>query len=211
MSDNFPLHLSNQVKKAVLILRKGGIVAFPTDTVYGLGADIYNDDAVKKIFLAKRRPVNMPLPILIDSISQLSELVLEQPDFSKILVEKFWPGGLTIIFRKSPTFQSMALSGGDKVGIRLPDHELVRLIIRELGRPIAGTSANLHGREAILTANKVAEEFGRQVDYIIDGGLCPGGQESTIVDITVKPPAIVRQGIIPTKEIMTEYCEKGGI
>ncbi len=209
MTKTISSSLTEQVKQAAAILRDGGIVAYPTDTIYGLGADIYNDTAVKKVFTAKNRPRSMPLPVLIDSVQQLADLVSGQTAFSRALMKRFWPGGLTIIFNKAPKLHSLALIGGDKIGVRIPDHPVARLLIRELGRPIAGTSANLHTGKIALTAGEVRGQLGNQVDYIIDAGLCTGGKESTIVDVTVDPPFIVRQGTIPEGEIMAEYRDKG--
>jgi L-threonylcarbamoyladenylate synthase len=194
--------LLRQVKKAAGVMRSGGTVAFPTDTVYGLGADVFNGVAVIKVFTAKKRPLSMPLPILIAEISQLRELVEDIPAAGKILIDKYWPGGLTIIFNKAPAFSSLALAGSGKVAIRLPGHPLTLRLIRELGRPIVGTSANLHNSPAALTSAEVHQQLGDSVDFIIDGGPCPGGIESTIVDVTVNPPLILRKGAIPEKEIM---------
>jgi L-threonylcarbamoyladenylate synthase len=191
-----------QVKKAAGVMRSGGSVAYPTDTVYGLGADVSNDVAVIKVFTAKKRPLSMPLPILIAETSQLSELVGDIPAAAKILIDKYWPGGLTIIFDKAPAFHSLALAGISKIAIRLPAHPITLRLIQELGRPIVGTSANLHNSPAALTSAEVNKQLGEVVDFIIDGGPCPGGIESTIVDITVNPPVILRKGSIPEKEIL---------
>lgn len=183
-------------------MRAGGIAAYPTDTVYGLGADVFNDEAVKRIFSAKHRPLNMPLPVLIADASQLRELTGDIPPTAKVLMDKFWPGGLTIVFNRTPTFNSPALADGSKIAVRLPGHPITLLLIQELGRPIVGTSANLHNHPAALTAAEIKEQLGVVVDFIIDGGPCPGGIESTIVDVTVNPPVILRKGAIPEKEIM---------
>jgi L-threonylcarbamoyladenylate synthase len=201
--------VTEQVEQAVAILRNGGIVAYPTDTIYGLGADIYNDAAVKKVFEAKNRPHDLPLPVLIDDVKQLEELVSKQTPASIELIKRFWPGALTIIFNKAPGLRSLALAGSDKIGIRLPDHEVTRLIIRKLDRPIAGTSANLHAGKITRTADEVRNQLGSNVDFIINTGPCPGGIESTIVDVTIDPPAIVRQGAVPENEIMAVFHEKG--
>jgi L-threonylcarbamoyladenylate synthase len=210
MIENLSPNVLQQITKAADALRKGGIVAFPTDTIYGLGANIDNTQAVKKVFSVKKRPAKMALPILIDNIDQLTELVLEQNIYSKRLIEKFWPGGLTIIFRKAPDFNNPAISGGDKVGIRLPDHPVVRKLIRELGRPIIGTSANLHKGPATLTASEVMSVLAGKIDFIIDAGACPGGTESTIIDVTSEFPILIRPGIIPEKVILAELNNIGG-
>jgi L-threonylcarbamoyladenylate synthase len=190
-----------QLHLAAGILRSGGIAAYPTDTVYGLGADVFNDRAVTKVFTVKRRPLSMPLPVLIAETSQLPALVEDIPALASILMDKFWPGGLTIIFRKSPAFKSLALSGSDKIAVRLPAHPVTQRLIKELGRPIVGTSANLHGSPAALTAAEVKKQLASGVDFIIEGGPCPGGLESTILDITVDPPVILRKGAIAAREL----------
>ena len=117
-------------------------------------------------------------------------------------MDKYWPGGLTIVFNRAPAFHSLALADSGKVAIRLPGHPVTLRLIQKLGRPIVGTSANLHNSPAALTAAGVKKQLGDTVDFIIDGGPCPGGTESTIVDITVNPPVILRKGAIPEKEIM---------
>jgi L-threonylcarbamoyladenylate synthase len=211
MSEDLSPEVLQQITSAAAILRDGGIVAFPTDTIYGLGANIDNTKAVERIFTIKKRPVNLALPILIDNIDQLSELVLEQNSYSKRLMNKFWPGGLTIIFRKAHKFNNPALAQSDKIGIRLPDHPVVRKLIKDLGRPIIGTSANLHKGHTTLTAEEVMSELGKEVDFIIDASRCPGGKESTIVDVTWGFPTVVRPGIIPEKDIMAELNNVGGI
>ena len=193
--------LLGQIKRAAGILRTGGIAAYPSDTVYGLGADVLNDLAITKVFSAKKRPSSMPLPVLIAETSQLRDLVEDIPSAARILMDKFWPGGLTIIFHRMPAFKSLALADSGKIAIRLPGHPVTLRLIEELGRPMVGTSANLHGSPAALTAAEVKKQLGDVVDFIVAGGPCPGGRESTIVDITVHPPVILRKGAIPEKEL----------
>ncbi|MCX5993983.1 MAG: L-threonylcarbamoyladenylate synthase [Chloroflexi bacterium] len=201
-TQNIPADILAQVKKCAAVMRAGGIAAYPTDTVYGLGADVYNGGAVTKVFAAKQRPLNIPLPVLIADTSQLNELTAGIPPLAKMLMDKFWPGALTIIFNKAPGFNSLVLAGGSKIAVRLPDHPLTLRLMKELGHPIVGTSANLHDRPAALTASEVREQLGgTAVDFILDGGPCPGGVESTVVDVTVNPPAILRQGAIPGKDL----------
>jgi L-threonylcarbamoyladenylate synthase len=194
--------LLDQVNQAVAVLRGGGIVAYPTDTVYGLGADIYNDEAVARVFHIKERPLNQPLPVLIADSRQVELLTGDLSKAAQSLMKRYWPGGLTIIVNKSCDFSSMVLAGGAKIGIRIPAHDITRAVIRELGRPIVGTSANLHDRPAALTASEVRDQLGNRVDFILNGGRCPGGKESTVIDLTIEPPAILRRGMIAEKEIM---------
>jgi L-threonylcarbamoyladenylate synthase len=202
--------LTEQVSKAAAVLGRGGIVAYPTDTVYGLGADIYNDEAVKRVFAAKERPLDLPFPVLIANIEQLDDLAAGQTAFSGALAARFWPGGLTIIFNKAPGLRSLALAGGGKVGVRMPSHPAALQMIRELGRPIVGTSANIHDGAIALTAGDVRRELGNRVDFILDAGRSPGGRESTVVDVTVNPPAILRQGPVSEKDIMAVYIKTTG-
>ena len=200
-TSNITAEILEQVKKCAAVMRAGGIAAYPTDTVYGLGVDVYNGGAVEKIFAAKHRPLNLPLPVLIADISQLDELTANIPRLAKELMDKFWPGALTIVFNKSAVFDSPTLAGGSKVAVRMPGHAVTLRLITEAGRPIVGTSANLHGLPATLTAAEVRTQLGSAVDFILDGGPCPGGVESTVVDVTVNPPAILRQGAVPGKDI----------
>jgi L-threonylcarbamoyladenylate synthase len=194
--------LLGQINRAADILRSGRIAAYPTDTVYGLGADVFNDGAVIKVFTAKKRPPGMPLPVLIAETSQLRELAEDIPSMARILMDKFWPGGLTIIFHRRPAFKSLALSDSNKIAVRLPGHPITLRLIKELGHPMVGTSANLHGYPAALTAAEVKKQLGGMVDFVIDGGPCQGGIESTIVDVTVDPPLVLRKGAIAEKDLL---------
>jgi len=201
-SDSIPVDSLAQIKKCASVLRTGGTAAFPTDTVYGLGADVYNDKAVEKIFTVKRRPLNLPLPILIAEMSQLNELATDIPQVARKLITKFWPGAFTIVFTKSTGFNSLALAGSNNVAVRMPGHALTLRLIKETGHPIVGTSANLHNRPAPLTAAEVREQLGTEVDFILDGGTCPGGVESTIVEINGDKTIILRKGAIPEKDLL---------
>jgi len=193
---DFSPSIADQISRGAEVIRAGGIVAFPTDTVYGLGADIYNSEAVKKVFTAKARPFDLPLPVLIADMADMQDLVEEQNAVAIKLMDKFWPGGLTIIFKCKTSLHSPLLAGSDKIGVRVPDHPLTRKLIQLAGRPMTGTSANLHNKPTARTAAEVKSQLGNSADFIIDGGACPGGIESTVIDVTVNPPAIIRQGII---------------
>ena len=199
--------LEEQVKKGVRILRRGGVVAFPTDTVYGLGADAFNAAAVERIYQIKKRPRHLPLPVLIGDMKQLALLAEPLTELALFLAQRFWPGGLTLVL---PQVSGLpAYLGGAGVAVRLPAHPVCRALIRGVGSPITGTSANLSGKPSALTAGEVREQLGNGVDLVIDGGRCPGGVESTVVDLTGEKPAVLRQGIIPQEEIdraVAEYC-----
>jgi L-threonylcarbamoyladenylate synthase len=196
MENGLSAIMLQHIDKAADVLRRGGTAAYPTDTVYGLGADIYNADAVRKVYSAKRRPSSMPLPVLIADISQLNGLVSSMPPAALVLINTYWPGALTIILDKTPAFDSPLLSGGNKIAVRQPAHAITLQLIKELGRPITGTSANRHDMKTALTADEVREQLGSEVDFVLDGGRCPGGTESTIMDMTVSPPRIIREGAI---------------
>jgi L-threonylcarbamoyladenylate synthase len=184
---------------AARLLQQGEIICYPTDTVYGIGAAATNDAAVRRLYAVKGRPLSKPLPLLIrDSAS--ASFVAEVTPLAHTLMTRFWPGALTIIMRKLPDFRSLALAGQDTVALRVPDHDLVRDIIRLLGEPITGSSANRSGARSPVSASEAALQLGEMVALVIDGGRSPGGVESTIVDIT-DTPAIVREGAITRVEI----------
>lgn len=180
-------------------------MAFPTDTVYGLGADFLNGRAVHKIYEAKHRPPDLPLPILLAGMEQAASLVDSTPEFARLLMRRFWPGGLTVVLAKSELVPCSITAGSNKVAVRVPNHAAPLAIIRGLGRPIVGTSANLSGRPSPLTAREVRLQLGSEVDLIIDMGRCPGGQESTVVDASGDAPVVLRRGLIPEAEIMKAY------
>jgi len=198
--------LPEQVEKGFKILKEGGVIAFPTDTVYGLGADAFNLKAVERVYEIKNRPEHLPLPLLISDIAQLTTVA--EPAFGTVwfLAKRFWPGGLTLVLPKMVSL-SFHLAKGSTVAVRIPNHPVCLALIARLGRPIVGTSANISGKTSALTAYKVRQQLGDKVDLIIDGGRCPGGNESTIVDLTHEAPMILREGIIPAYEIDKAYKE----
>jgi L-threonylcarbamoyladenylate synthase len=189
------------IEEAAEVLRNGGLVAYPTDTVYGLAALPSDDAAVESLFAAKRRRPDQSTPLLIASPRDLMLVTHDVPQVAQNLIRDFWPGGLTIILRKSPSFHSRAITG-DTVGVRVPDHIVPRELVRLLGSPITGTSANIAGGPEPLTADGVREQLGDSVDYVIDGGRCPGGTPSTVIDCTVEPPRILRAGAISREELV---------
>jgi L-threonylcarbamoyladenylate synthase len=180
---------------------EGGLVAFPTDTLYGLAAAASNDRAVKRLFEVKGRPPDRPLPILIESIEDADVIATDIPSGARLLMEAFWPGGLTLALRRHRRFCSLALAGGDTVAVRVPAHPVALELLRRVGEPLTGTSANLSGRPGPRTAEEVRRQLGERVDLIVDGGPCPGGIESTVVDCTVEPPRLLREGAVPAERI----------
>jgi L-threonylcarbamoyladenylate synthase len=198
--------LQREIEKGVKILQKGGVIAFPTDTVYGLGADAFNPTAVERIYEIKNRPRNRQLPLLIAGVEQLVTLAEPIPEIAWFLARRFWPGGLTLVLSKAdllPTY----LAPGPTIAVRVPNHPVCLAIIQRLGNPIIGTSANISGEPPALTAEEVGQQLGGKIDFIINGGKCPGGKESTVVDVTHEEPIILRQGIILSDEIDKAYKE----
>jgi L-threonylcarbamoyladenylate synthase len=195
------LSVERQIKLAVSILKKGGIVAFPTDTVYGLGADPLNEQAVAKIYKVKKRLHSLPLPLLLAEKSDLLKVASVVPEIAWQLAERFLPGGLTLVLRKSPWVPGSVTAGGDTIAVRIPNHPVPIALIRGLGSPIVGTSANLSGKPSPVNAEEVREQLGDEVDLIIDGGRCPGGTESTVLNVSSKVPALIREGAIPRAEL----------
>jgi L-threonylcarbamoyladenylate synthase len=198
--------LQREIEKGVKILHKGGVVAFPTDTVYGLGADAFNSTAVERIYEIKNRPQHRQLPLLIADVGSLTTLAKPIPEIAWFLARRFWPGGLTLVLPKADTLPAY-LASGPTIAVRVPDHPVCLALIQQLENPIIGTSANISGQPAALTAEEVGKQLGGKIDFIINGGKCPGGKESTVVDATREPPIILRQGIIPSDEINKAHKE----
>jgi L-threonylcarbamoyladenylate synthase len=196
--------LQREIEKGVKILQKGGVIAFPTDTVYGLGADAFNSKAVERIYEIKKRPKHRQLPLLIADVERLTTLAGPIPEIAWFLAKRFWPGGLTLVLPKTDSLP-VYLAPGATIAVRVPNHPVCLAIIHHLGNPIIGTSANISGHPAALTADEVRQQLGGKIDFVINGGKCPGGKESTVVDVTRESPAILRQGIILPDEIDKAY------
>jgi len=185
----------DDVARAVAALRAGDLVAFPTETVYGLGADAANPDAVRRLYAVKGRPADHPVIVHLGHAEQLDELAREVPDTARRLAKACWPGPLTIVVRRSPDRVAAALTGGrDTVGLRVPDHPVALRLLDSFGGGLAAPSANRFGRVSPTTAAHVLADLGADVDVVLDGGTCRVGVESTIVDVTGREPAILRVG-----------------
>lgn len=182
------------LQDAAMAIREGKLVAFPTETVYGLGADVLNTKAVLKIFKAKKRPFNDPLIVHFSSLNSINNYVKKFPEIAKKLGELFWPGPLTMIFKKSSLVTDEVTAGLDSVAIRIPDHKIALGLIEEAGRPIAAPSANIFSYTSPTRAEHVASDLKGRVDIIIDGGKTMIGVESTVLDITTMPLKILRLG-----------------
>src|SRR5579872_3332900 len=191
----------NDIAQAIKILTAGGLVAIPTETVYGLGADARNPKAVQKIFLAKQRPMDHPVIVHLADMSQMSEWAVEISQDALLLAKTFWPGPLTLILKKAPDVHDLVTGGQDTVGLRIPNHPVALAVLKEYGSGIAMPSANRFGRISPTTAQAVREELGNAVDLILEGGQCEVGVESTIVDVSDQHPVILRPGMITAQQI----------
>jgi L-threonylcarbamoyladenylate synthase len=200
--------MDKRIAEAADIIKAGGLVAFPTDTVYGLGVNPFNREAVERIYLVKQRPGNMALPVLLPDRNKVYGVASDVSPAALSLMERFWPGGLTVILRKSAGFPDYATAKSDTIAVRVPDHIVPVMIMKKAGVPVIGTSANLSNLPSALTAEEVEKQLGSKVDLIIDGGKCPGGVESTLIDMTGPEPVIVREGAISGQEIET-YLKRG--
>jgi L-threonylcarbamoyladenylate synthase len=182
------------IQQAVAVLRGGGIVALPTDTVYGLGAHSGIPTAIEKLFQVKQRHRLKAIPLLIARAEDLATVGMQVPDIAWRLAERFWPGPVTLVVPKAETVLDVLTGGGDSVAVRVPAHEVALQLIRALGTALAATSANLSGQPEAVSAEAVYEALGTRVGLLLDGGRCPGGVASTVVDVTVDPPLIRRRG-----------------
>jgi len=190
--------------EAALCLNKGGTVVFPTETVYGLGADAFNPEAVLKIFKAKGRPADNPLIVHISDISDLDKLVCEVNSNAQLLAEKFWPGPLTLIFRKCPDVPDCVTAGLDTVAVRMPSNAIARKLIAQSKVLVAAPSANLSGSPSPTSCSDVVDDLDGRVDFIIDGTGCEIGLESTVVDVSGDETVVLRPGGI-SLEMIQQY------
>jgi len=191
------------IEEAGAILRRGGLVAFPTETVYGLGANALDGNAVKKIFEAKGRPQDNPLIVHISDFDELGPLVAEVPDIARKLMDRFWPGPMTIIFKRSAAIPDETSAGLDSVGIRMPSNPVARALIRAAGVPVAAPSANISGKPSPTGVESCIEDLSGKVDMIIGGEKCEVGVESSVIDVTEYPPCILRPGGITLEMFRT--------
>lgn len=194
-----------EIARAAAILRSGGLVAFPTETVYGLGADADNEAAVRKVFSAKGRPADHPVIVHVADASQIESWTENIPDPAQRLGKVFWPGPLTLILRRSSRAKDVVTGGLNTVGLRVPSHPVAQALLREFGGAIAAPSANRFGRVSATRAEHVRSEFGDELEMILDGGACEVGLESTIVDCSGDGPVVLRPGAI-TREQVEAVC-----
>lgn len=193
----------SKIKQAAKVIKSGNLVAFPTETVYGLGANALDSRSVKKIFVAKGRPSDNPLIIHISDISDLKMLADHIPNTAHELIAKFWPGPLTLVLKKSKIVPKITTGGINTVAIRMPKHKIAQALIRETGVPIAAPSANFSGRPSPTTAKHVSDDLTGKINMILDGGKTKIGIESTVIDLSRKHPLLLRPGGVSLEQLQT--------
>jgi L-threonylcarbamoyladenylate synthase len=189
------------IRKASRLIQQGGVAAFPTETFYGLGADARNEEALQKIFRLKGREENKPLLLLIGERDWLSELVRNIPPIAERLIEKFWPGPLTLVFAALPGLSNLLTAGTGTIGVRISPHPIAQALVLAVGRAITATSANLSGQPSTSLAVDVSRFLGGKVDLVLDSGQTPGGMGSTILDVSGPAPKLIRPGAISQGEL----------
>ena len=206
MTRRFKIDSTHSLQEGVSIgaetIVGGGVVALPTESFYSLSVDATNAQAVDKIFAIKKRGSDLPILILIPTLGQLAEYVSAVPLAAKEMGARFWPGGLTMIFESAPILPSSLTGGTGKIGIRISSHPVARALPMVLSVPITGTSANVSGEPPCTSAHQVLECLGTEVDLVLDGGPTQGKNPSTVLDVTVDPPLLLREGMISAEEIM---------
>ena len=199
-------HLKMQVGKAAKILESGGLVAYPTESFYGLAADADNETAILRLFQVKKRQVGEPVLILIPSVESLKRYAANVPETAKRLMDAFWPGGLTLVFEARKSVSTLLTAGTGKIGIRLSSHPVAMALTQAMDSAITGTSANISGEPPCNTSHGVARALGKGVDQILDGGETPGLKPSTVLDMTIRPHTVPREGMI-IRAMLLPYCE----
>ena len=189
------------IREAVELLRRGQLVSFPTETVYGLGADARSKDAIKRLYMAKGRPSSHPVIVHLHSLDAVSDWAVNIPDTFYKLAEAFWPGPLTMVLKRDPSVLDEVTGGQNTVAIRMPDHPLALALLKEFGGGLVAPSANKFGRLSPTSAQHVRDEFSSEVALVLDGGACDVGIESTIVDLSNETPRILRPGMLSAAEI----------
>lgn len=199
--------VTKSIKKAAQFIKDGEIVAFPTETVYGLGANVFDDKAIKKIFVAKKRPLDNPLIVHISNIDQIESLVKKVNDCAKKIIEKFFPGPITIVLEKNDVISELVSGGLNTIAIRMPSLELTRKFIDECGVPLAAPSANLSGSPSPTSWRHVYNDLNGRIPCILKGPECDVGIESTVVDCTKNKPVILRPGIISLEDLQKIFAD----
>jgi L-threonylcarbamoyladenylate synthase len=189
------------IDEAIEVLQRGGLVAFPTDTVYGLGAHAFLPEAVQRIYEAKARPTGKPIPLLVPDALSLGYIAAAVPDAAWKLTDAFWPGALTIVVASANRVPAVVTQGKSSIAVRSPNHPVAQALLRGVGSPLAVTSANISGTGSLTTAQEVFEALQDRVDLVLDGGASPIGIESTIIDLTTTRPRLLRAGAISIEDL----------
>jgi L-threonylcarbamoyladenylate synthase len=195
------------LNRAVAVLNSGGVVAFPTETYYGLAVDPFNPLALNHLFTLKQREISKPILTLVDDRESLLVLVQSVPAVYSALMDTFWPGPLTLIFQAKLNLPALLTAGTSTIGVRQSSHPFARQLLRAFGKPLTATSANISGRSAAIDAYEVKAQFGSKIDLIFDGGKTPGIGGSTIVGLEGDKPRLIREGVIPFAEIVAEIVQ----
>lgn len=189
------------IRQVADLLCRGGVIAYPTETFYGIGCDATNEEAVEKVYTLKGRAFSSPLPVIVGGLEVAAAIVQKIPKSGKTLIGEFWPGPLTIICQAADRIPRRLTAATGKIGLRVSSHPVANEIAKALNRPLTATSANLSGSRECTSAPEVISLFGRHLDLIVDAGKTAGGRGSTIVDVTIDPPNIIREGAIPLRDI----------
>jgi len=196
-----PAHTEFAFSRARQVIRSGGVIAYPTETFYGLGADPANRVAIKKLFEIKGRPADQPILLLIRNAGEVGQWASEITPAAEVLMEKFWPGPLTLVFQARPGVMREITAGRGTIGLRAPGNPLTLTLLEVLGSALTGTSANISGGRSPQTAAEAAAVIGGMVDLILDGGRTTGGRPSTVMDMSQDPPRLIREGAVPLDDI----------
>jgi L-threonylcarbamoyladenylate synthase len=191
------------IREAATIIKQGGVIAFPTRCLYGLGADAFNPEAVKRLIKIKQRPDDKPILVLIDSRNRLGSLVTNIPPAAEAIMEAFWPGRVTLVFEARDALPDTLTAQVGKIGVRLPGHPAACALVKHVRGPVTGTSANLSGRAGCRRAQDLDLQLAGQLDLILDAGTLRGGTGSTVVDVTVDPPRVLREGQVAANDILS--------
>lgn len=204
-----PLHFTHElINEAALVIKNGGVIAFPTQHLYGLGADAFNADAVNRVFEIKRRPYDKPLLVLIGKSYDLTRLVQQIPYSATRIMERFWPGAVTIVFKAKHILPINLTAGTERIGVRIPEHPVALALTTAVQGPITATSANITGNSGCSLISDMDPLITDKLDLIIDVGALKGGMGSTVVDVTGDSPKILRQGVVSEKDIFAAVFQK---
>lgn len=202
-----PASSPEALERAAGLLRQGLVVAFPTDTVYGVGCDLWQPAAIERIYQTKKRPHEMAIPVLVASLSEVHQVAQNLGESFEILARRFWPGELTLIVPRRKEVPDLLCAGGSSVAVRMPNHKVILQLLVKLGGALAVTSANLSGRPAPCTADEVLSDLRGRIPLILDDGRCSGGVASTIIDCVAQPPILRRSGNLSLDALRTVLPE----